>query len=120
MATNRPSGERSLTQSVLAVAVRVRADLPLALIDAVLVVCALGAMLTLRFDGSVPEHFWASYVSFLPVAVVVTLAVNWLWGLYGQIWRHASVLEARRILLAGLTTAITFVLADAADRKSVV
>lgn len=111
---NRASGDRSLTQSVLAVAVRVRADLPLALIDVVLVVCALGAMLTLRFDGSVPEHFWASYVSFLPVAIVVTLAVNWLWGLYGQIWRHASVLEARRILLAGLTTAIVFVLADTA------
>ncbi len=109
---NRASGERSLTQSVLAVAVRVRADLPLALIDVVLVVSALGAMLTLRFDGSVPERFWASYVSFLPVAIVVTLAVNWLWGLYGQIWRHASVLEARRILLAGGTTALGLVTAD--------
>jgi FlaA1/EpsC-like NDP-sugar epimerase len=32
--------------------------------------------------------------------------MNWLWGLYGQIWKHASVLEARRIILATMSTAL--------------
>ncbi len=42
--------------------------------------------------------------AFPPVAVAVTLVVAWACGLYAQIWRHASVAEARRVLLAGLAT----------------
>jgi FlaA1/EpsC-like NDP-sugar epimerase len=87
-------------------ATRVRADLPLALLDVVLVVAALGGMLTLRFDGAVPAAYWARFVTSLPLVVLTTLLVNWLWGLYGQVWRHASVLEARRIILSGATTGL--------------
>jgi FlaA1/EpsC-like NDP-sugar epimerase len=38
--------------------------------------------------------------------VVVHLVANKLWGAYGQMWRHASVREARALLLAGATSAI--------------
>lgn len=84
---------------------RVRVDLPFALLDAFFVSVAFGLILVLRFDGAVPEHFWRQFVASLPVIILVTLAMNWLWGLYGQIWKHASVLEARRIILATLSTA---------------
>jgi FlaA1/EpsC-like NDP-sugar epimerase len=89
---------------VASVAARVRVDLPLALLDIVFIASAFGAILTLRFDGAVPTGFWTRFVGSLPVVVTVTLAMNWLWGLYGQIWRHASVLEARRIILATMCT----------------
>jgi FlaA1/EpsC-like NDP-sugar epimerase len=34
----------------------------------------------------------------------VFVTICWAWSLYGQMWRHASVLEARRVALAGITT----------------
>jgi FlaA1/EpsC-like NDP-sugar epimerase len=87
-------------------AARMRVDLPFALLDAFFVSVAFGLILVLRFDGAVPERFWRQFVSALPLIVLVTLAMNWLWGLYGQIWKHASVLEARRIILSTLSTAV--------------
>jgi FlaA1/EpsC-like NDP-sugar epimerase len=63
-------------------------------------------ILVLRFDGAVPERFWQQFVTSLPMIILITLAMNWLWGLYGQIWKHASVLEARRIILATMSTAL--------------
>lgn len=86
------------------VAARVRVDLPFALFDVVFVVVAFGAILLLRFDGAVPEQFWRQYFTALPIIIGATLAMNWLWGLYGQLWQHASVLEARRIILATFCT----------------
>ena len=85
---------------------RMRIDLPFALLDAFFVSVAFGLILVLRFDGAVPEHFWRQFVTSLPMIILITLAMNWLWGLYGQIWKHASVLEARRIILATMSTAM--------------
>ena len=52
-----------------------------------------------------PHRFWNSFLRFLPLVIAVHLALNWVWQLYGQLWEHASVQEARRILLAGGTSA---------------
>jgi FlaA1/EpsC-like NDP-sugar epimerase len=76
------------------------------LLDAFFVSVAFGLILVLRFDGAVPERFWQQFVTSLPMIILITLAMNWLWGLYGQIWKHASVLEARRIILATMSTAL--------------
>ncbi|MDP8970522.1 MAG: polysaccharide biosynthesis protein, partial [Actinomycetota bacterium] len=89
-------------------AAQIRSDLPLAVLDAALVAGGYVGVLFLRFidDGVVPAQWWRPFGLFLPVAVVVHLALNWLFGLYGQMWRHAGVQEARRVLLAGLTATI--------------
>jgi len=84
---------------------RVRVDLPFAAFDAIFVVLAFGVVLVLRFDGAVPERYWKQFVTTLPLIILVALAMNWLWGLYGQLWKHASVLEARRIILSTTSTA---------------
>ena len=85
---------------------RVRIDLPFAVLDAVFVVVAFGSCLLLRFDGVVPERYLTQFITALPLIIGVALAMNWLWGLYGQLWQHASVLEARRIILATTCTGI--------------
>jgi FlaA1/EpsC-like NDP-sugar epimerase len=100
--TQRPR----LSTRIASTAARVRVDLPFAVLDAVFVVVAFGAVLILRFDGAVPDRYWERFVIAVPLIVVVALAMNWLWGLYGQLWRHASVLEARRIILATFSTGI--------------
>ena len=65
--------------------------------------------LALRFDGSVPDRYWSSFWRFLPIALAIHLVVNQLSGLYGQMWRYASVQEARRIVLAGCAGAVAVV-----------
>lgn len=86
-------------------AARVRADIPLALLDAVLVVSSFMVLLFVRFNGDLPAlgEYSDRVASFLPVIVLVHLATNWIWGLYGPIWQHASIAEARRIVLAGVS-----------------
>src|SRR5687767_4914847 len=85
---------------------QVRSDVSLAVLDAVLIAAAYVAVLILRLDGVVAERWWLSLRLFLPVAAGIHLASNWVWGLYGQMWRHASILEARRIVLAGASSTL--------------
>ncbi|HEY7755419.1 MAG TPA: nucleoside-diphosphate sugar epimerase/dehydratase [Actinomycetota bacterium] len=94
------------------IAVRLRRDVPLALIDLAIVLPAYLMPLVLRFDGAVPDAFWDSFWAFIPVAALIHLLSNYLFGLYGQMWRYASVQEARRVVLAGLTATAVVVLAD--------
>jgi FlaA1/EpsC-like NDP-sugar epimerase len=43
---------------------------------------------------------------FVGVAAFLHLLANYLFGLYGQMWRYASVQEARRVVAAGFCSAI--------------
>jgi FlaA1/EpsC-like NDP-sugar epimerase len=82
---------------------RLRRDVPLACLDGAAVVTAYLGPLVVRYDGAIPDPSWAGFRTFVPVAVLIHLACNHLWSLYGQMWRYASVQEARRVLLAGAT-----------------
>ncbi len=93
-------GRPTLPQRIVA---HVRRNAIVVLLDAAIVVPAYLAPLALRFDGEVPHTYWRNFQMFLPVAVSVHLLANRLFGLYGQMWRYASVQEARRVVVAGLT-----------------
>lgn len=82
---------------------RIRSDAPLVILDILLVVAAYLGTLVVRLDGSVDPEYWHSFWLFLPAIVLVHLLTNFLFGLYGQMWRYASVQEARRVVLAGLS-----------------
>jgi FlaA1/EpsC-like NDP-sugar epimerase len=88
------------------VAARVRRDFPLAVLDIATVLVAYLAALALRFDGSIPAGYWHSFWLFLPAVASLHILSNLLFGLYGQMWRYASVQEARRVVLAGLSSAV--------------
>jgi FlaA1/EpsC-like NDP-sugar epimerase len=81
---------------------RVRRDAPLVILDLGVALVSYLFTLVLRFDGSVPPQDWRSFWWFVPFMLVSQLLVNQLSGLYGPIWRYASILEARRIVWAGL------------------
>jgi FlaA1/EpsC-like NDP-sugar epimerase len=80
-----------------------RYNLPLVVLDVAVMFGAYLAALVLRFEGSVPDHYWHNFAPFIAVAVVVTLGANTTFGLYGEMWRYASIPEARRIVLAGIS-----------------
>lgn len=88
---------------------RLRRDVLLALMDLAVVALAYLVALVLRFDGAVPPFYWNRFWMVLPGAALLYLLVNQLFGLYGQMWRYASILEARRVLLAGITSGVLLV-----------
>ena len=79
-----------------------RADVALAFLDVCIVGVAYVVALTLRFNGSVPPEYSSNARFFIPLVAALYLLSNYLFGLYGQMWRYASVQEARRVVLAGV------------------
>ena len=94
------------------IAQRVRKDVPLAVIDLTIILPAYLIPLVLRHDGAVPPGAWRVFWWAVPFVVVVHLLSNYTYGLYGQMWRYASVLEARRVVLAGVTAMVIIVIGD--------
>ncbi len=97
------TGERTLWSRLAASVVRSRADLALAALDASLLAASYAVVLLLRFDGNVPSTIWGRFAWWLPLAIGVGVLITWAFGLYGQVWRHASAQEARRLLGAALS-----------------
>jgi FlaA1/EpsC-like NDP-sugar epimerase len=91
------------------VAARLRRDLPLVVTDAAIVAVAYLVALVLRFDGAVPSPYWEHFWRLLPGATLLYLCVAQGFGLYGQMWRYASVQEARRVVMAGGAAGILIV-----------
>lgn len=114
-----PDSSQGLMLRIAAAATKARLDLSFAALDAVVVVCAYLAVLMLRFDGTVPPEWWSGFRVFLPVAVLVHLLCNRLVGLYGSVWQHAGVDEARRLLLSGAICATVLSLSYLADVRRV-
>lgn len=79
---------------------RVRVDLPLVALDVFLIGASYTIVLLARFEGRVPGVWWDRFLVFLPVAMLVTVAATAVCGGYGRWWRHASIDEARRLILA--------------------
>jgi FlaA1/EpsC-like NDP-sugar epimerase len=91
---------------------RVRRDAPLALLDLAIAFASYLLTLVLRFDGSVPTGYWGNFWAFMPFALVGHLVLNQVSGLYGPMWRYASVQEARRVVRAGILGGACVVLAN--------
>src|SRR5215213_1846566 len=90
----------------------VHADLPLFGLDAILVSLSYVTALLLRFDGVVPPAYWDRFGRFWLVALGVHLASNAGWRLYRKMWCHASVAEARSVVLSGLTALVLLLVAS--------
>ena len=74
--------------------------LGLALIDAVLVLTAISLSVYLRFDWNVPAFWMERLESLLLPAVLINLAVYYLFGLYRRVWRYAGANELMLIAVA--------------------
>lgn len=72
---------------------------------AAVAVCWLAAYL-FRFNFEVPDEFFSRAFRFLPVILVLQAPVFWLFGLYRGIWRYASLMDLRRIILAVAVSSI--------------
>jgi FlaA1/EpsC-like NDP-sugar epimerase len=80
----------------------VRRDVALVILDIAVAAASYLAALVLRFNGAVPRFYWENFRWFVVIAATIHLLSNYLFGLYGQMWRYASVREARQVVLSGL------------------
>ena len=51
-----------------------------------------------------PAHYAGQFGAFVLVALGLQLAANHLFGLYGRMWRHAGIEEARQMVLSSGAT----------------
>jgi FlaA1/EpsC-like NDP-sugar epimerase len=102
-----PPGRRSLPDRIVG---RLRHNLALAAMDLAVVFFAYLTPLVIRLEGQVTSHYWSNFKWFVLFAGALHLAVNRLFGLYGEMWRYASVDEARRVV-ASVATAGGFIVA---------
>lgn len=107
-----PRGPGSRWGSIALRLARMRSDLPLLAIDALLAASAYAiALLVLSSArGSFAKTVPHSPGDLIAVAVVAQLGANLALGLYRQMWRRAGFEEARRIAIAGAVGAALVVI----------
>lgn len=70
------------------------------LTDVILINAAVILSLFIRFEGNVPAQYMHAFIkSFLVFTLVKTL-INYLFGLYGSLWRYASIEELMKVIIA--------------------
>ncbi|HYA67572.1 MAG TPA: nucleoside-diphosphate sugar epimerase/dehydratase, partial [Acidimicrobiales bacterium] len=60
----------------------------------------------LYFRDRAPADYWRFLVPFVLLALTFHVGTNYFLGLYGRLWRHAGIEEARQILLASAASLI--------------
>ncbi len=94
---------------VMRTAAAMRADMSLALIEAVIIIVAYVVALSVRFidsAGGVPSGWWTRLLFVLPLLLVVHIGANALFGNYGHVWKYASIDEAIRLFAATTTAGV--------------
>ena len=85
------------------------ADLCMMLYDLCAVILAYFFALWFRFDGNyteIPRQYFLAWLKFAPFYGLVSLAVFWAFHLYRSIWKFASFVELKRILLSSAILAV--------------
>ena len=85
-------------------ATKVRSKLVFVALDSAVIVAAFGLAEVASLRDRAPAHYWPKFLLFMTIALAVQLTANRVFGLYGRIWRHAGVEEARNIAAACLAS----------------
>lgn len=85
---------------VAGLASHVRSRLLFVLLDAIAVVVAYSTAEVIYFRATPPTYYGKHLGAFLVLALIFHLATNRLFGLYGRIWRHAGIEEARQVIVS--------------------
>lgn len=68
--------------------------------DVLATVAAVLLAFVMRFDGSIPPAYLYFYVKLVPVLIPMRIIIYHMFGLYSQVWTHASVPELLRLVWA--------------------
>jgi FlaA1/EpsC-like NDP-sugar epimerase len=99
-----------VSAQLAALASRVRARLLFMTLDAACVVAAYSAAEVFYWRHVAPTEYGWHFAIFVLIVVVITLICNRVYGLYGRIWQHAGLEEARQMILSSATVAAVLVI----------
>ena len=88
----------------------VRAFLLFMVLDAICVIAAYSAGEISYWRNVAPKSYGWHFAIFLLIVVVVTLTSNAVYGLYGRMWQHAGLEEARQMVFSTATIAAVLAL----------
>ncbi len=100
----------TLSQQIATKASHVRARLLFMFLDAACVIAAYSAAEIFYWRNVAPTEYGWHFAIFLLIVVTVTLVSNKLHGLYGRVWRHAGLEEARQMVFSTATIAVVLAL----------
>ncbi|MCI6630292.1 MAG: polysaccharide biosynthesis protein [Lachnospiraceae bacterium] len=93
--------------------------------DIIAVICSNFLSLLLRYEfqlDTIPEYFMNAVWLHLPVSILITLAIFYIFRLYHSLWAYAGVNEMQNILVASFSSAalqgVTLLLFDRSVPKS--
>jgi FlaA1/EpsC-like NDP-sugar epimerase len=75
-----------------------------------MIIASCGMGLLLRFDldpGKVDMRYIESVWNYMPINIVLTLIIYYLFKLYHSLWRYAGVIEMQNLLSAAVVASIT-------------
>lgn len=90
---------------IVVLASQVRARLLFMVLDAACVIAAYSASEVFYWRNVAPSHYGWHFGIFVLIVVIVTLVCNRIFGLYGRMWQHAGLEEARQIIFSMATVA---------------
>jgi len=96
----RTRRRQSRSERVSVFATKARAWMLFAMLDGAVVVAGYGVAEVATLRDRAPALYFHHFAWFIGLTLVVHLSTNRIFGLYGRIWRHAGVEEARNIVLA--------------------
>ena len=77
--------------------------------DIVLTICSYWLAYLLRFNFNVPQSFYLRWLELLPVLLLIRILCYYFFGLYGGVWRYASMNDLVRILKAVTLGSLLFI-----------
>ena len=93
--------------------------------DIIAVICSNFLSLLLRYEfqlDTIPEYFMNAVWLHLPISILITLAIFYVFRLYHSLWAYAGVNEMQNILVASFSSAalqgVTLLLFDRSVPKS--
>lgn len=89
---------------VASAASRIRSALLFVVLDVLCILGGYGMSEVIYFRNRPPADYWIHFAEFLMMAILVTVASNRLFGLYGRIWRHAGSDEARQLVVSAASS----------------
>lgn len=107
-AANR--GATDLSRRIAVRASRVRAQLLFMVLDAACVVAAYSAAEVFYWRNVAPSAYGWHYALFVVLVALLTLISNKMYGLYGRMWQHAGLEEARQMIFSMATVAAVLAL----------
>jgi FlaA1/EpsC-like NDP-sugar epimerase len=75
-------------------------------LDVACVVAGYSAAEVFYWRNVAPREYGWHFGAFVLIVIAVTLVCNRLYGLYGRMWRHAGLEEARQMILSSGTVAL--------------